>query len=67
MENDLVKTYIETLVSEGGKSPRLKKLPLNPESLTIGEAAYLANYCSKLMQTNTWKKIKEADAASNNK
>lgn len=64
---EIIKTYIESLEAEGRKSPRMKKLPLNPNSLTIGEAVFLANYCAKLMQTETWSKIKEADARSKEK
>ena len=47
---ELVKTYIESLEAEGRKSPRMKKLPLNPNDLTVGESIFLANYCAKLMQ-----------------
>jgi hypothetical protein len=64
---ELVKTYIESLEAEGRKSLRMKKLPLNPNDLTVGEAVFLANYCAKLMQTETWSKMKQADATSNNK
>jgi hypothetical protein len=64
---ELVKTYIESLEAEGRKSLRMKKLPLNPNDLTVGEAVFLANYCAKLMQTETWYKMKQADATSNNK
>lgn len=64
---ELVKTYIESLEAEGRKSPRMKKLPLNPNDLTVGESIFLANYCAKLMQTEIWSKMKQADATSNNK
>lgn len=66
MEN-IVEKYITSLEAEGRKSPRFKKLPLSPNDLTVGEAVYLANYCAKLMQTEVWSKMKQADATSNNK
>lgn len=64
---ELVKSYIESLEEQGRKSPRMKKLPLNPESLTVGEVIFLANYCSKLMQTEVWSKIKQADKYAESK